>query len=441
MARSSKTERGGGPWWLVVGLAVLGAVAAQGSGCAEGAAPPCTSSSECPTGNICQGGLCVDDRIKAPPGTPLDGGDGGGGEETDGGVPIEPGVDMGRDPDPVDMGPGPLRDLPPPGIVAQSGEVGWFSSLALDDQGRPHISFADKSKRALFYASWGGRRWELTKIDEAGANADLIASSLAIGPDGQPQRAYIAGGELRYAARRSSGRWETSVVAMADTIVRPALALDGQGVPHIVYHDPVARDLLHVRWTGTAWAPISLASQGDVGRYLSLALDDRDRPHVAFYDATAMSLRYVWLLNGIPQIETIDDTSHVGYYPSLALDAQGRPHVSYYGVSGKSLRYGHRTQEGWQLEAVEQRSGLVTGQFSSLALDDEQAPHILYYQLTEGDLRYAHRAPQESAWAFRTLDATRDVGQHLSFALDDRGRLHVSYLDASNGDLKYLVTK
>ena len=130
--------------------------------------------------------------------------------------------------------------------VDSDGTVGEYTSLALDAQDYPHISYFDASHLDMKYARWDGSAWQVETVDSEG---------------------HVG--------------FHTS------------LALDATGNPHISYfaHHPIF-DLKYARWDGSAWQIETVDSEGDVGMFTSLALDTAGNPHISYYDHTNFDLKY-----------------------------------------------------------------------------------------------------------------------------------------------------
>jgi len=127
--------------------------------------------------------------------------------------------------------------------VAEAGDVGRFSSLAIDDDGTPHISFYEKTGETtgiVRYATRIAGTWITETVGEL--NSVLISftgarriTSLALHPNGAPVIAYSDQSGV-YVATRGSEGWSTAVVATDDDFVPGQLVdltIDGAGRPHL----------------------------------------------------------------------------------------------------------------------------------------------------------------------------------------------------------------
>ena len=316
--------------------------------------------------------------------------------------------------------------------VDSRGDVGQYTSLALEGRGYAHISYWDRSNEDLRYARWDGFRWHIETVDRRGDVGQY--TSLALDEGDNPHIGYYdsSNDDLRY-ARWEGWAWRIKTVDSGHG--HTSLALDGRGDrciggdPHISY--AYDTDLKYARWDGFRWHIETVDSAGDVGEFSSLALDARDYAHISYYDRGNEDLRYAHRDGSDWQIETVD-TGTVGEFSSLALDARDYPHISYYDRGNEDLKYAHWDGSDWQIETV--GTGTV-GAYTSLALDGSGNPHISYYDSSNDDLKYAYW--DGASWHIETVDSTGDVGEFTSLALDGRGNPHISYYDSSNGDLKY----
>ena len=152
----------------------------------------------------------------------------------------------------------------------EPGLVGWYTSLALDGNDYPHISYADHyylgqwEHYALKYASYNGTAWNIQTVDDS---ADKVGD-------------YTS------------------------------LALDATGYPHISYYDDTNGNLKYASYNGTAWNLQTVDSTGDVGRATSLALDATSYPHISYYDANPnYDLKYVSYNGTAWNIQTVDDSA------------------------------------------------------------------------------------------------------------------------------------
>ncbi len=321
-------------------------------------------------------------------------------------------------------------------VVDRGADVGRDTSIALDAQGNPHISYMDRTLFNLKYASLSGTAWMSQTVTKAGGD-----TSLAFGGDGYPRISYRASQEF---ARWDGTKWVTQTVASGwqhgwDNSL--ALEPTSPYTPHISYFDDTGNDLRYAYWNGSQWISQTVDSGGNVGYHTSLALDGNRRPHISYYYDDPLNnakdeLRYArW--DGSQWITQTVDNAGRGFLgresTALALDRNDRPHIAYYDYRNKDLRYARWNGSQWVTQTVDS-SGDVGG-YAAMALDGSDRPHISYYDATNGDLKYAYW--DGSQWISETVDSTGDVGRYTSITLDDAGNIYISYYDGSNKDLKY----
>lgn len=255
--------------------------------------------------------------------------------------------------------------------VDSTGYVGAYTSLALDANGHPHMSYYDATNKALKYARFDGDEW--------------VGQLSTTNPD--------------------------TVDTSADVGLYTSIAIDADNHPHISYYDNTTDDLKYVHWNGSAWVglasatgPDTVDSGGDVGQYSSLALDSNGAPHISYHDYSNAVLKYARWLEGSGWVglasstepDIVDNSGPLGYYTSLAVDSDGRPHVSYQlNDVEDAIKYARWDGNGWvgqesttQPDAVE--SGADIGYYTSLALDSSDSPHVAYIVIGMEELRYMH---------------------------------------------------
>lgn len=326
--------------------------------------------------------------------------------------------------------------------TVEAGYVGQHSSLALDSNGRPHISYYDFLNNDLKYAFKDGTDWHIETVDFMGYVGAY--TSLALDSNDRPHITYClcdndactTCDDLRYAWHDGADwHFETVDGEFADVGGYSSLALvDDQ--PHVSYYDFDNGDLKYA-YKDAGGSPHILTLDGagaDVGRFTSLGVDG-DHRYISYYDVTHEHLKYAHYddVNGWT-VETLDDTTYTGANTSLAVCKTyfpGAPRITYF--SNGDLKYAHKYFFGnWAFAPLNDHSPGPT----SLALNDLCQVHVSYFELYNGDLEFTYQ--DASGWHTETVDDQGDAWPYwTSLALDAAGRPYISYYDDSFGDNEF----
>jgi hypothetical protein len=345
-------------------------------------------------------------------------------------------------------------------------DVGQHTSMVLDGSGKPVISYYDATNGNLkvkhCYDTTCLSGMYLAAPDQGGDVGQY--TSLVLDSNGYPVISYydVTNGNLKVLHCDGPNCFGGSVNSpdtggTGDVGRYTSLVLDGAGKPVVSYYDATNGNLklLHcddANCAGDESAHItSPATTGDVGQYTSLRLDGGN-PVVSYYDATNGDLKLLRCGDGSCSgdviITSLDTGGNVGAYTSLALDG-GKPVVSYYDVTNHYLKVlkcndancDPDVPEGSGAESIESpdTAGAV-GAYTSLALDGSGYPVVSYYDLDNGNLKVMHCNDANCAGANENIaspDTMGDVGQYTSVAVAG-GNPAVSYYDVDHATLKML---
>jgi hypothetical protein len=214
-------------------------------------------------------------------------------------------------------------------------------SFALDSNGYPHFAYCAQGpdlELELRYAHWTGSEWAIEVVDLADC---WYSTSVKLDANDRPHISYYdqGYGNLKYAHWTGSG-WDSQVVDSNGSVGLPnSLAVDVDGHPHISYYSWTYGMLKYARWTGSSWEIQDVDSAGGEAYLLgtALALGVNDHPHIAYADDNSHALKYAYWTGNEWEIGIVDVGGYI-FLGSLVLDDAGNPHISYTDGSG-NLQY------------------------------------------------------------------------------------------------------
>ncbi len=232
--------------------------------------------------------------------------------------------------------------------VRDDGHDGWDNSVVFSADGLLHTSSVDPSQfgetSSIEYAWYDGNGWRVEKIG-SGPILYQFSTSIALQSNGNPAISYFddIGNQLKYALR-SGGNWQIMTVPSSGGMFS-SLVFDQSDNPHISFYTVANGNSGLVRYAylnDNLWVvedidelsnvPITFTGARNV---TSLAVDHRGSLHVVFNDRD--ELKYAIRAENNWNIETILDrtnsTETLGAQASLALDHESNPHITYFEVT------------------------------------------------------------------------------------------------------------
>ena len=168
--------------------------------------------------------------------------------------------------------------------------------LAVSPDGQPALSYYDGRSGDLIFASFDGANWNLETVASEGDVGKF--SSLQIDGEGRPHITFYddlggSAGRVLYAVR-DAGSWTLEEIATLDDVRlgmtgarrNSSLALDADGVPHVAFSDQDS--VSYATRTDGVWDVVEVATAGDraFGQLVSLKVDIAGIPHLAFTELT-----------------------------------------------------------------------------------------------------------------------------------------------------------
>ncbi|KTD48352.1 hypothetical protein [Legionella quateirensis] len=342
--------------------------------------------------------------------------------------------------------------------VDVDGVTGQYTSIALDSQGFPTISYYDATEQKLKVAHCFTRTCnQFNSIVTPDAATSIGKyTSIALDGAGNPVISYYD--ETNSALKVL--HCGNSVCSTGNTIATPdntgtvgmytSVTVDKNNFPVVSYYDSTNGKLKILHCGNAACTVGNTIVKPDLsssnGVQSSVKLNSSGNPVVAYFDFTNSSLKIVRCGNSAcnsgNSITTVDATGDVGRYPSLMLDSNQYPVVSYLDSTNGKLKVLHcgdtLCTSNNSLASIAGNG--VAGYYSSLSLDAGNIPTISYYDFTNQNLNVVRcgNANCTNNNIINVPDSTGNVGLFTSLRLDASSNPVISYYDGTNANLNVL---
>ncbi len=233
--------------------------------------------------------------------------------------------------------------------IPYDGDTGDYSSISFDSYGNPHISYTFQNTVTevsfIKYAYKDGSGWNLQCIDSITSTFtnQFKYTSLELDSDNYPHISYYDYDQkdLKY-ARWDGSEWQIEMIDSVDNVGKYAsLRLDNFDYPHIAYKDHTNDGVKYANWDGSAWLIETVESDIGYGNYTSLVLDANNRPCISSVEYSG-EVRFAYRDGTDWQTEVVEDID-CGW-TALDIDDDGYCHIVYYNDEFQSLsvRYAKR---------------------------------------------------------------------------------------------------
>lgn len=246
-----------------------------------------------------------------------------------------------------------------------------------------------------------------------------IKPALALDGEGLPAISFlteeIAGGIFYTTA---AGGWEVQTVAEGYFYGPIDLAFDPAGLPNIVYHDhqdssfqPDKGDLTLAKSDGSAWNIFASNDPGHDGWDSAIGFGPSGELWATGIEpvefGTTTGVEFYEFDGGAWTVEPIGGPPITyEFNVSLASSPDGQPVLSYYDDSADLLRVATRTDTGWIDDVVQEGGGM----FSSLAVTADGTRHVSFYSTTDATAgRVVYAVDDGSGWVTEDVLALNDI--------------------------------
>ena len=322
-------------------------------------------------------------------------------------------------------------------VDSQEAVVGGVAITMDTRNDEPHFSYACSDK--LKHAMYGGIpvRMQYDPVD----SINCMSTSIAIDGNGRSHISYYdsLSSDMKYAKKRIAAGWDKETPYPWDAHGEyNDIILDANEYPHISYYNRTAGCLQHAyKITENEWQRDTVDDNGNVGKWTSISFINGE-PAISYYDDDNNDLRYAGKVAGAWQTEPVDGgQGNVGEYTAIDVSSQGRIGISYYDADITALKYAYKDGQNWRNEVVDAIGNV--GLYTSLVFDSNDQPHISYYDIGNADLKYATIDSRIPQFGQDNSDRSATTGDTFNFNIsvtDDHevGNVYVYWVHGDEGD-------
>lgn len=321
-------------------------------------------------------------------------------------------------------------------IADDAAAVGRYSSLKMDRQDRPHISYYDETNGNLKYAYKTGSGWQHETVYETGDAGTF--TNLVLDSNDHPMISFHDEDEGRIRMSwKSTGSWSSINIALTGGS-HPCnrIALDSQDHFYVAYVLPESSDY-KLRITYTDGSDLFLYyvqdGAGDIGLF-SMVMNGGDQPCLAYgypVDAEKSNLKYAVHTPSDWQYEVDSFDEDSGYSSSLMLDSDGYPHVAHRNIDGYLL-YSYRDAGGWHNTVTD----YPVSAYISMVLDSDRYPHVMSTNGLDNSVHHMY-ADAEGWHDELVFEQTVAGAAYASLSIDSQDELHASFYSRGDATLRY----
>jgi hypothetical protein len=274
-----------------------------------------------------------------------------------------------------------------------------YISMKLDSKDNPHICYVDQSielnkNYSFYYIFKDGTNWNKEIID-INDNVGFYCS-IDIDQNDKPHVSYYdeLNGNLKY-AKKTGETWDIQTIDFQDDVgYHTSIIIDNDNNPHISYYDgttPYGLKYAYFNITNN-WTTKVIDSGYKVGLDTSIGVDSNNNPRISYFDFyhNNKSLRYAYKEDNTWFFSSVDYVGEIGYESSLKIDTNNNPHISYHDTTNNKIKYVYLEDDEWIIQTIDQKSE-KTLRLSSLNLDSNNNPHIVYSIVSDKKIiKYAH---------------------------------------------------